>query len=215
MTCIVGVAHAGQVYVGGDSAGVNPGSYALRVRRDVKVFVNGPFAMGFTSSFRMGQLLHYALTPPPHEPPDLNVHHYMVTRFVDAVRACLKDGGYARKEHEQEEGGVFLVGYRGRLFRIASDYQVGEAVDGYDAVGSGDQAALGALHATQGQDPVERVFTALQAAERLNAGVRGPFTVVSVATSPEQLPAAAQPSPPDASDGEPDNGSGTSSSSAA
>lgn len=215
MTCITGVVHEGRVYIGGDSAGVARSSYALTVRRDAKVFVNGPFAMGFTTSFRMGQLLRYAFMPPPHDPPEMDVYRYMVTKFVDGVRDCLKAGGYAYKEKDHEEGGTFLVGYRGRLFQIASDYQVGEAIDGYDAVGSGEHAALGALYAMQGQDPVERVFTALQAAERLNAGVRGPFIVVSVATYPEQLPATSQPSVPDASDGEPDNGSGASSTSAA
>jgi len=37
----------------------------------------------------------------------------------------------------QEAGGTFLVGYRGRLFRVDSDYQVGESVNNYCAVGCG------------------------------------------------------------------------------
>ena len=50
MTCIVGVAHKGAVYIGGDSAAV--AGWALTCRADHKVFKNGDFVMGFTTSFR-------------------------------------------------------------------------------------------------------------------------------------------------------------------
>lgn len=62
MTCIVGLVDQGNVWIGGDSAGV--GGYDLMLRADQKVFRNGDFLMGFTSSFRMGQLLRYKLSPP-------------------------------------------------------------------------------------------------------------------------------------------------------
>lgn len=60
---------------------------------------------------------------------------------------------------------------------MESDYQVGQAVDGYAAVGSGDSIALGALYATagMGMKPRRRVKLALRAAERFSAGVRAPF----------------------------------------
>jgi len=174
MTCIVGIADKGHVTIGGDSAGV--GGYDLRVRKDPKVFRNGPFLMGYTSSFRMGQLLRFAFTPPEH-PKDMDIDRYMMTVWIDAVRECFKAGGYAAKNSDRESGGVFLVGYQGRLFRIDDDFQVGETVDGYDACGCGDSFALGAMHATQGYPPLQRVRIALEAAERWSAGVRGPFTI--------------------------------------
>lgn len=171
MTCIVGIADRGKVFIGGDSAGV--GGYSLTVRADKKVFRNGDFVMGFTSSFRMGQLLHHAFTPPKRH-PDVDLDKFMVTEFINGVRDCLKSGGYAEKHHEAEVGGVFLVGFAGRLFRIDVDYQVGEAVDGYDAVGCGEDIANGSLFSTKGK-PVDRLRMALEAAERHSAGVRGPF----------------------------------------
>lgn len=181
MTCIAGLTDGDTVYIGGDSAGVS--GYDLTVRADAKVFRNGPFLMGFTTSFRMGQLLRYKLEPPVHpyiemgQPMD--VYKFMVTSFIDAVRDCLKDGGYAEKHNEAESGGTFPVGYRGHLFVIDSDYQVGESLDGYNAVGCGAQVALGALHATKGEEPKQRIRKALEAAERYNAGVRGPFVVLN------------------------------------
>lgn len=173
MTCIAGLIHNGKVYIGGDSAGV--AGYDLAVRADKKVFRNGDFAMGFTSSFRMGNLLQHTLTPPRRHPDD-DVHKFMVNEFVDAVRACLKKGGYASKENETEEGGTFLVGYEGRLFTIHSDYQVGEGLDGFAACGCGESYALGSLYTSKGS-PRARITKALETAERFSAGVRGPFHI--------------------------------------
>lgn len=171
MTCIVGVKDNGRVLIGGDSAGVN--GWSLTVRADRKVFRNGPYIFGFAGSFRMGNLLRYALVPP--EPSDWDVYRFMSTTFVDAVRKCLKDGGLAEVNNGVERGGVFLVGYKGELFRIDNDYQVGIADDGYSAIGCGDEIAVGSLFATKALPAHDRARIALEAAERHSAGVRGPF----------------------------------------
>jgi ATP-dependent protease HslVU (ClpYQ) peptidase subunit len=177
MTAIVGIAKDGAVHLGGDSAGVS--GYIVKVRADAKVFSNGPYVFGFTTSFRMGQLLRWAWTPP--EPPASDLDRFMVTTFVDGLRECLKAGGWAAKENEREEGGVFLVGVAGRLFRVDADYQVGEAAAGFDAVGSGHELALGALYATARTrlTPRNRLQIALEAAEQFNGDVAGPFTFAS------------------------------------
>jgi hypothetical protein len=59
MTAIVGLTDNGTVHIGGDSAGVS--DWSLTIRADSKVFTNGPYVMGFTTSLRMGQLPRYAL----------------------------------------------------------------------------------------------------------------------------------------------------------
>jgi hypothetical protein len=173
VTCIVGLVDDGVVYIGGDSAGVS--NSWLSLHADRKVFTNGPYVMGFTSSFRMGQLLQYALKPPA--PPERGLERFMVTTFVDAVRRCLKDGGLARKENEVESGGAFLVGVGGRLFEISADYQVKEEVAPYASVGSGSVTALGAMYATEGLLPRDRIRLALGAAARFSTYVRRPFTI--------------------------------------
>ena len=175
MTCIVGLTELGTVYIGGDSAGVNS-RFDLAIRADQKVFINGPFVMGFTSSFRMGQLLRYKLTPPErYESQDL--YNFMVTAFIDAVRACLKTGGLMRKENEVEQGGFFLVGYKGRLFEIESDFQVGERQINFAAVGCGADLAMGSLYSTRANDPITRIKLALEAASFFSAAVKPPFFI--------------------------------------
>ncbi|MCV7255310.1 hypothetical protein H7J86_24405 [Mycobacterium hackensackense] len=176
MTCIVGIEYPGGVIIGGDSAGLS--GWSKTIRADEKVFTNGPYVMGFTSSFRMGQLLRYRLTVPEPDIDDLD--RFMVTTFVDAVRTTLKDGGYAKIENTREEGGTFLVGVGGRLFQVHSDFQVGRAAQGYSACGCGNDIALGSLHTTDRYDiaPADRVRHALDAACALSGGVAGPYTVI-------------------------------------
>jgi len=175
VTCIVGVVSGERVWLGGDSAGV--GGYSLAVRKDEKVFSRGPYVMGFTTSYRMGQLLRYS-GEIPTPPADADLMAFMVTDFIGAVRKVLADGGYRRRENEVETGGTFLVGVSGRLFRVDSDFQVGEALDGMDACGSGAEVALGALTVLAGLLPGARLERALSASEQWNAGVRRPFVIV-------------------------------------
>lgn len=182
MTCIVALKADGKVVMGADSAGV--GGLSLAVRKDQKIHRVGGMLIGFTSSFRMGQLLGYKLKVPDHDPRH-SLEKYMVTDFVDAVRQCLKDGGYARRKEEEEIGGCFIVAYKGEIFTIESDYQVGIQRTDYYSVGCGSDIALGALFATEGNADVfnqrRRVSIALEAAERFSSGVRGPFIVEELA----------------------------------
>lgn len=180
MTCIVGLISNGSVHIGGDSAGVD--GLSLTVRADRKVFRNQDFIFGFTTSFRVGQLLAHSFKPPKRH-PEKDVYAFMVTEFIDALRQCLKAGGCAQRYYEVERGGTFLVGYAGRLFQIRGDYQVAEPVDGFDACGCGSQIALGALFASSDAPPRERLEIALNAAERFSAGVRGPFHFETLASS--------------------------------
>jgi ATP-dependent protease HslVU (ClpYQ) peptidase subunit len=101
----------------------------------------------------------------------------MATTFIDAVRECLKSYGWASKANESEQGGTFLVAYLGQLFQVASDYQVGRPLDGFAAVGCGDDIALGALFASAHLSGRDRAELALRAAERFSAGVRAPFCI--------------------------------------
>lgn len=174
MTCIVGLVNEGRVYIGGDSAGVNP-SLGLTIRTDKKVFRNGEFVMGFTSSFRMGQLLAFGFNPPkPRMGTELMA--FMVTDFIDATRERLKAGGYVKVKEGVELGGNFLVGFHGRLFNVQADFQVQEAADGFDACGCGEPIALGSLYSTRDwRDPAARLTEALTAATRFSAGVHPPF----------------------------------------
>jgi hypothetical protein len=177
VTCIAGVVDGNRVVMGADSAGV--GGWNLSLRADEKVFVKDKVIVGFTSSFRMGQLLRYTFQVPSHI-ENMDPFEYMVTSFVEGLRTCLRNGGFAQKANERETGGTFLVGYRGRLFSIQDDYQVEETICGYNACGSGEQIAVGSLFSSIGKMGEDRIRLSLQAAEAHSATVRAPFVIRSI-----------------------------------
>lgn len=179
MTCIVGIAEKGKVYLGGDSAGV--GGLSITIRSDEKVFKNGQFIMGFTTSFRMGQLLRYKFSPPAQSIGQDDME-YMVVKFIDAVRSCFSNNGFGKMtEKDYNKGGNFLVGYNGVLYNIDSDFQVGIPSTQYDSVGCGTDLALGSLHSTTDKKPQERLKLALEAATAFSAGVAAPYKFIELA----------------------------------
>ena len=179
MTCVVGLVQKGTVYIGVDAAAVS--GWTRRETRLPKVFRRGPFLIGYTTSFRMGQLLEHHLVVPQQNGEESEME-FMVKRFVEAVRPLLKEKGFTKIESNTEHGGQFLVGYRGHLYTVDSDFQVGEMADRFDAIGSGAEFALGALKALERLPPVARVKHALRIACHFNMGVCAPFVVRSLRT---------------------------------
>lgn len=175
MTCIVGMINNGKVTIGADSAGV--AGIDVTIRKDPKVFINGRFVIGCTSSFRMIQLLQFSLKV-PKQTKKQDDYEYMCTTFIDSVRKCFKTGGYLQKYTTgDEKGGSFLVGYNGRLFKIYDDFQVGESADDYESAGCGEDYAKGSLCTTEESNwtPEERITTALFVASQKSGGVSPPF----------------------------------------
>ena len=174
MTCVVGLVQKGRVYMGVDSAAVQ--GWTRRASQVSKVFRRGPFLMGYTTSFRMGQLLEHHLNVAAQTDKQTDMG-FMVTTFIEAVRVLLKEKGFTKIESNTEKGGQFLVGYRKHLYTIESDFQVGHLIEEYDAIGSGADFALGALKALQREAPALRVRRALEIAAHFNMGVCAPFTM--------------------------------------
>ena len=182
MTCIVGIVDKvnKKVYIGGDAAGSDGFTKSIRTAPKVFKLQNGKFIFGYTSSFRMGQVIQYKFKPPDHL-KKLNVVAYMVTLFIDELRKCLKDNGYSKIDNNVERGGTFLVGYKGRLFCIQGDYQVSEVQCGYDACGSGEYHALGSMRTTAklNWNCKVKLKNAMEAAQANIVTVQGPFTILS------------------------------------
>lgn len=178
MTCIVGWLEKGDVYLGGDSAGVS--GYDVTVRKDPKVFKVGEFVIGFTTSFRMGQILMFKFNPSAPE-ENMTDYQYMCTTVIDHIRTIFKESGFGTTKDGTDLGGCFLIGYRGHLYKIASDYQVGEAIDPFEACGCGEDYAKGSLYALRDEEltPITRLKLALETAANFSTGVKAPFVVVS------------------------------------
>jgi hypothetical protein len=185
MTCIVAIAQNGVVYMGSDHAASDDKTGWILARKEPKCFKVGQYAVAFTDSFRMGQILQYSWTPPKFTPTKTNsgLDKFMRTKFIESVKQAFKDNGYGSigSASEEDTGGIFIVGLEGRIFTIDEDFHVGENVVNYMAEGSGGQIALGALYATKNQkNPKLRIKAALEAAAEYNMAVSAPFTYIQV-----------------------------------
>lgn len=182
MTCIVGIIDKIHdiVVIGGDSAGSNDSN--INIRKDPKVFKNGDFIFGCTTSYRMIQLLRFKLNLPLLEHIHVDLFEYMCTDFIDSVRECFKDNGFMQShKHGDDMGGSFLVGISNRLFEVQEDFSICELDHDYNSVGSGYMYALGALYALNYSckwATTEMIKMALAAAADNNPNVREPFIIL-------------------------------------
>lgn len=175
MTCIVAVTDGEQVTMGGDSSGIS--GWDIDYRSDSKVFHLGDLLIGFTSSFRMGQILRYNVSIPNIE-KGADLYEWMVKEFVPVIRTAFIEHGFAKIDGASEKGGQFIVGIDGSIFVVESDYQVAESLNDYYSIGCGYGYATGSLYSTESKDPLERVNLALEAATYHSAGVAEPFTIL-------------------------------------
>ena len=184
MTCIVAIAQNGTVYMGSDHAASDDKTGWILSRKEPKCFKIGQYAIAFTDSFRMGQILQYSWAPPKYTPTKTNsgLDKFMRTKFIDSIKVAFKDHGFGSiGVSDEDTGGIFIVGLEGRIFTIDEDFHVGENVVNYMAEGSGGQVALGALYATKNQkNPKLRLKLALEAASEFNMAVAPPFTYIQV-----------------------------------
>lgn len=182
MTCVVACKSPdGKIVIGADSAG-SDGHFVMR-RSDAKiVYVEGDdesVAFGYTTSFRMGQILRHHLKLPPRLKKDLV--DWLVVDVVEAIAKTFKERGYEKKDKNTGQllGGTFILLAGQELFVVEGDFQLAEPADSYCAVGSGEMVAYGALYALAGTDvaPEIKVRLALEAAAEFTTTVRGPFNI--------------------------------------
>jgi hypothetical protein len=127
----------------------------------------------------MGNLLQYHFDIPDHD-PRLTDLEYLHTLWLDSLRQCFNDGNFATVVNNEQEGGNFLFGYRGELYDLEADFQIGRLALPYHSIGSGSSYALGAMHATYLSDTSNiraKVVRALDAASEFCMSVRGPYVI--------------------------------------
>lgn len=182
VTCIVAIRNRKKkkVYIGADSASSN--YWSINSSALQKVFRRADFLVGGAGSWRLISILQFSWTPPDH-PKDMDLHVFMHTKFIDSVRDAFKEGGFLKITNEREEGGIFMVGYRGELFIIDSDFQVQHPVQDYRSIGSGMEVAHGSLYSTaniKSMSSKNRLILALSAASDHTPFVRPPFSVMEI-----------------------------------
>ena len=123
--------------------------------------------MGSVGSARASQIIQYAKILDKNMLDEGISTDFIVCSLAPTIAAGLKANGIAV---EIAEGGTceimpnaFIFAYGGSAWMIWNDLSVTE-IDEYFAIGSGADVARGALFATKGQSPFQRIVTSIDAA---------------------------------------------------
>jgi len=181
MTCIIGYKQDDKVWVGADSC-ASTDNYRFSARTK-KLIRKDNMLIGSAGSYRQINLIKHELVIPPH-PKNMSTDRYINILLVNALRSCFAKAGFSKIESNQEEfDGSLLVGYRGRLFELCTDFQILENYKPYAAVGSATELSLGALHVlntTKDLTPRQKLYRVFRAASTHDNRVKPPFHIRSI-----------------------------------
>lgn len=171
MTCIIGIAHEGHVYIGGDRS-ASDGESIVSLTTP-KVYIRGDWIFAYSGSLGSGQLMQ-CITIPDIDDQD----PFIILRMdiVEALKSAIDTYGTSNEEHAAE----FLIGSKGRLFELSTaDWGVAEVKE--TSLGSGGAFAMGSLHTTSQfpvATPLYRIEQALDAAITYSPTCQGPIDIL-------------------------------------
>lgn len=179
MTCIVAIKDNGNIHMAGDLMGSD--GFRGKVYDKSKVFIKEGFILGYTSSFRMGQLLEYAWVPPT-QGVGQDDDSYIYVDVVNSFKSLFMDNGFGNKDKVEIETGEFIFGWNGRLFLHQSNHSLLES-DHYVTTGSGcyhAEAAIASLieygHKGAVEDCEFMLSSAIEVASRFVTSVSKEYT---------------------------------------
>lgn len=176
MTCIVGIIdEAGKAHIASDSLGSN--GHTKGIYKNKKIFKKGNMLIGYTSSYRMGQLLEHSMVVPERKVNQI-LDNYMYIDFVNAIRNLFKDNGYLCINNNVESIGEFLILIEGRIFIMHNDLSMLESSDNFDSCGSGEDYARSTMYNLTNDEkltPKEKLSKAIDTATQYVTTVGGEF----------------------------------------
>lgn len=178
MTCVLAYTDGKTSHMIADSCAFNMCQYTKHPRKDKKIYpILGKCEnayLGFTSSYRMGQILSKTTFDYKTITFETLLDHYIpkcITRFKNG---CYDDKG--------NDGGNFIIIQKGSLFEIDSDYQIAEPARNYTAVGCGEHfvmASFETLLRSGRTDIKNMMLEALQVTIEFSAFVGAPFHYIN------------------------------------
>ena len=159
MTCIIAHTNGTSSFIAGDKLGSN--GFTKAVQTEPKVFekefikINDDagltrtkeiMALGYTTSFRMGQLLNYNLTLPEQVEGE-TFSQYLVLKVIPIIRQMFKDEWGARDASQDVGGGQFIILHNHTIYEVQEDFSVLQPKTQITAVGSGTYHAIASMSA--------------------------------------------------------------------
>jgi len=174
VTCVVGVRTKKGVLLAGDQQ--MSWENGNRMSRDAKTIqLSEILAVAYCGSGRLGQVLQYHLDELDDPPVGRDEQRWAVKHFVPYLRGVLAETGHLVVSLADNIEGLgysaFLFAVRGRLFMVEDDFSVIEHRFAFDALGSGMETAIGAMHTAAAPASYEP-YTEAKARKIAVAGIR-------------------------------------------
>jgi len=172
VTTIVAVCKNGNVTMGADSQVTDnnrPNNHSKMEKISKR---NGYLIAGSGDSQPCDVLQHIFIPPVPTPAERKDLYHFMIAKFVPAMRDCLDENGWKKEENDKDAGFNMLFAFDGELFDIGDDFSVLLNNDGIYGVGAGSPYAIGALYAGA------TVEQALNIAASNDIYTSGPFQII-------------------------------------
>ena len=158
MTCIIAHTDGVSSFIAGDKLGSN--GFTKTVQTEPKVFekefiklhddgltrTKEVMALGYTTSFRMGQLLNYNLNLPEQDASQ-TLSQYLVLKVIPIIRQMFKEEWGARDASQDVGGGQFIILHNHTIYEVQEDFSVLQPKTRITAVGSGTYHAIAAMQA--------------------------------------------------------------------
>lgn len=190
MTCIVALRNneTKTITMGADNV-CTLNDMHLRSLTSSKIFIKtanagNEFLIGISGPVRLTNLIEHRFDIPCYvEKTDESIERYFVKHFIPQLKECFKLEGFSKIENNENDFcGILLVAFKGRIFKIYSDFSFTEFDENFDCCGSGEIYAMGALNVLTNRDGLtdkEKVEIALETAEKYCNTVRGPFNFLA------------------------------------
>lgn len=145
MTTIVARQYADKVVIGADSLVTATRKYTHP--KMVKITERGQYLIAGAGLSSFCDVAQHIFNPPkPTEADKKDLYHFMISKFIPALKQCFKDNDLKLEDEKDEETRfAFLVAINGEVFDIADDFAICLDADGIYGIGSGSSLAIGAL----------------------------------------------------------------------
>lgn len=172
MTTIVGVCKNGNVTLGADTQVTDGARKNIHTKMEKISKLNGYLIAGSGDSQPCDILQHIFEPPVPTVAERKDLYHFMIVKFVPAMRDCLEENGWKPDREDKDTGFNMLIAFDGEMFDIGDDFSVILNGDGIYGVGSGSPYAMGALYAGA------TVEQSLEIAAKNDVYTSAPFQIV-------------------------------------
>lgn len=144
MTCCIGYKTNKNIYFIGDTQGSYDENKEIRL--DPKIFKMNNMLFAVCGSFRMRDVLMYELNIPKLGLNE-DIDRYVRTTVINGIRNLFIEKGICIKTEESDlvSPGDILIAIRNKIYKIESDFQVGEINKPYVAIGCGSREAMAAM----------------------------------------------------------------------